>query len=112
MKEEFTEEEKWQAKRLVSQIADGGKYDKEMRALHEKLNAMVDENTEENAFFCVVHNDTLGMTTVSVGGLGISIVTALVHACEKDKETKALFMEAAAFMAQRDLKEKFGIKDE
>lgn len=111
MKEEFTAEEKKQAERLVNQIADDGKFDREMRAFHKKLDEMVSENKEENAFFFIAHNENLGCSSCMLGGEGINIIATLVSVCEKDETFKRLVMEAAAFMAQRDLKAKLGISD-
>lgn len=112
MKEEFTAEEKKQAERLVNQIADDGKFDREIQAFHKKLDEMVSENKEENAFFFIAHNENLGCSACMLGGKGVSIIATIVSTCEKDETFKGLVMKAAAFMAQRDLMERFGIKDE
>ncbi len=111
MKEEFTEKEKKQAERLVNQIADDGRFEKELDTIYKKLDAMVNENKEDNAFFFVVRNDGLGKSVCSMGGMRLSLIVALISTCAQDKDFKDVVMEAATFMAQRDLRARLGIKD-
>lgn len=105
MKEEFTEEEKKQAERLVNQIADDGKFERECKKVNETLQAMVDANREGNASILIVYNESLGRSILSLGGKGINIITTLVAVCEEDEKFKELFMHAASYLAKEGLKD-------
>jgi hypothetical protein len=105
MAEEFTEQEKREAATLAAQLADGGKFERETKTAFERVRELTEAGGENHACLLIAHREDIGKTMMSFSGTGIDIIAMLISVCQKDETFKALFMEAASYLAKKSLKD-------